>query len=86
MKESEKEYTPMRKVLERMGGKSSLVQDTRARLKAQGVEVSISLIYKTINGEVQRNDVAEAFLQAAEQTAANRRQLEDRARQLIAEN
>ncbi|UOQ80986.1 hypothetical protein [Hymenobacter sp. 5414T-23] len=82
MKEKEKEPTPMRKVLERLGQKSSVVQATLARLHERGVKASMSLVYKTINGEVQRHDVAETFLEVAEEEFARRRQLEDRARQL----
>ncbi|RSK49402.1 hypothetical protein [Hymenobacter rigui] len=72
----------MRKVLERLGQKSSVVQATVARLQQRSVKVSVSLVYKVINGEVQRHDVAEAFLEVAEEEFTRRRQLEERARQL----
>ncbi|MBD2716702.1 hypothetical protein KBK19_16780 [Microvirga sp. STR05] len=82
MKVSDKEATPMRKVLERLGQKSSVVQTTLARLRERGVKASVSLIYKTINGEVQRHDVAETFLEVAEEEFTRRAQLQERARQL----
>ncbi|UYZ64905.1 hypothetical protein [Hymenobacter weizhouensis] len=85
MKEKEKEITPLRQLLEKLGQRSSVVQATLARLHERGIKASMSLVYKTINGEVLRHDVAETFIEVAEQELNRRRQLEDRARQLLAD-
>ena len=66
-------------------GRNTLVADTLVRLRDKGVKASPSLVYKVVAGDVHREDVAEAFLAVAEEEIARRRQLEERARQLVAQ-
>lgn len=85
MENTEKEKpAPLQQVAQALG-RSTLVRETIERLKQRGVKVSLSLVYKVIAGDHHRQDVADAFLEVAEEEVARRRQLGERARQLIAE-
>jgi hypothetical protein len=76
--------TPLQQ-LSRKLGRNTLVADTLVRLHHNGVKASPSMVYKVVAGEVYREDIATTFMQLAEEEIARRRQLDDRARQLIAE-
>ncbi|QKG55205.1 hypothetical protein GKZ68_00260 [Hymenobacter sp. BRD128] len=74
----------MQEVLRKLGG-GAIAQATLDRVRASGAKASLSLVYKVIAGTSTRQDIADAFLSVAEEEAARRRQVEQRARQLVAE-
>ena len=82
---AEKEFTPLQLVLQKLGGKNTMVQDTITRLKAAGIKTSRSALYQAIAGRSHKKEVVDVFLEVAEGEFARRRQVEERARQLVAE-
>jgi hypothetical protein len=80
-----KEVNPLQQLLHKLGGRGAIVQATLARLKKAEVKASISLIYKTIAGSASRPDIEAAFLAEAEAEITRRREVTERARQLVAE-
>ncbi|WP_210521341.1 hypothetical protein [Hymenobacter terricola] len=85
MEQNEKEPTPLQLVLQKLGAKNTVVQETLAKLSDAGIKVSRSTIYQAIAGSNTRPEVAETFMQVAEAEFTRRRELAERARQLIAE-
>ena len=83
--QAEKEATPLQLVLQKLGGKNTVVQDTLARLQAAGIKTSRSAVYQAIAGRSHRKELIDAFLEVAACEFARRRQVEERARQLVAE-
>lgn len=84
MKELDKRPTALQEVLRKLGS-GFIVQATLDRVRANGAKASISLVYKVINGTSTRQDITDAFLTVAEEESARRRQVAERARQLVAE-
>ena len=84
METAEKEATPLQQVLQKLGS-SNIVQATLLRLQKDNVKASLSLVYKVIAGTSYRPDIADAFLTEAEAEVARRREVSERARQLVAE-
>lgn len=76
--------TPLQQ-LSRKLGRNTLVADTIVKLRDKGVKASASLVYKVVAGDVHREDVATTFLEVAEAEITRRKQLDERARQLVAE-
>ena len=85
MDSNEKEPTPLQLVLQKLGAKNTVVQDTLVKLTVAGVKISRSTIYQAIAGSSTRPEVAETFLQVAEAEFARRRELDERARKLVAQ-
>lgn len=85
MESKEKEPTALQLILQKLGGKNTVVRDTLARLQARGIKISKSMLYKNIADHHHRKEVVDVFLEVAEEEFARRRQVEERARQLIAE-
>jgi len=85
METKQKEPTSLQLVLQKLGGKNTVVRDTLARLQEQGVKISQSALYQAIAGRSHRKEVIDVFLAVAEAEFERRRQVEERARQLIAE-
>ena len=85
MESNEKEATPLQLVLQKLGAKNTVVQDTLVKLTAAGIKISRSTIYQAIAGSNTRPEVAETFLQVAEAEFTRRREVAERARQIVAE-
>ena len=80
-----KEATVLQLVLQKLGGKNTVVQETLAKLKATGIKTSKSALYQTIAGRSHKKELVDAFLEVAEGEFARRREVTERARQLVAE-
>ena len=85
MEQIGKEATPLQKVLQKLGGKNTVVQDTLTKLQSAGIKTSRSALYQAIAGRSHRKEIVDVFLEVAEAEFARRREVEDRARQLVAE-
>ena len=85
MESNEKEATPLQLVLQKLGAKNTVVQDTLVKLTTAGIKISRSTIYQAIAGSNTRPEVAETFLQVAEAEFTRRREVAERARQMVAE-
>lgn len=85
MEQNGKEATPLQQVLQKLGGKNTVVQDTLAKLQEAGIKTSRSALYQTIAGRSHRKEVVDTFLEVAEAEFARRRGVDERARQLVAE-
>lgn len=85
MEPNEKEATPLQLVLQKLGKKNTVVQDTLTKLREAGIKISQSALYQAIAGRSHRKEVVDAFLEVAEAEFARRRSVEERARQLVAE-
>ncbi|MBB6059640.1 hypothetical protein HNQ93_002500 [Hymenobacter luteus] len=72
-------------MLQKLGRKHTVIADTLARLKERGVKLSQSRLYQIIADDEARKEVVDVFLEVAEEEFARRRQVQERARQLIAE-
>ncbi len=55
------------------------------KLRAEGVKISQSALYQAVAGRSHRKEVVEAFLEVAEAEFARRREVDERARQLVAQ-
>lgn len=87
MENTEKEkgkLTPLQQ-LSRKLGRNTLVADTMTLLHNKGIKASASMVYKVVAGDAHREDIATTFMQVAEEEIARRKQLNDRARQLVAQ-
>lgn len=85
MKKYEKETTQLQQVLQKLGAKNTVVQDTLAKLTEAGIKTSRSTIYQAIAGSNTRPEVVETFLKVAEAEFTRRREVDERARKLVAE-
>ena len=85
MEQNGKEATALQQVLQKLGGKNTVVQDTIAKLRASGIKTSRSALYQAIAGRSHRKEVVDMFLAVAEAEFTRRREVEERARQLVAE-
>ncbi|TFZ65624.1 hypothetical protein E4631_15500 [Hymenobacter sp. UV11] len=85
MEPNEKELTALQLVLQKLGKKNTVVQDTLTKLQDSGVKISQSALYQAIAGRSHRKEVVDAFFEVAEAEFARRRGIEERARQLVAE-
>lgn len=84
MEQLEKEATPLQLVLQKLGGKNSVVRDTLSQLHAQGVKATKGALYKVIAGRTYRKEYVDVLLTVAEAELARRKQVEERARQFVA--
>ena len=82
--QADKEATPLQLVLQKLGGNNTVVQDTLTCLLAAGIKTSRSALYQAIAGRSHRKELVDTFLEVAEAEFTRRRQVEDRARQLVA--
>lgn len=85
MEQNGKEPTPFQLILQKLGKKNTVVQDTMTKLRAEGVKISQSALYQAVAGRSHRKEVVEAFLEVAEAEFARRREVDERARQLVAQ-
>ncbi|UOQ51725.1 hypothetical protein [Hymenobacter cellulosivorans] len=83
MEPKEKEPTALQKVLQKLGGKHTVVRDTLARLQEKSIKISQSALYQTIAGRSHSKEIVDVFLEVAEAEFERRRQVEERARQLL---
>lgn len=83
MEQTEKEPTVLQLVLQKLGGKNTVVRDTLTKLQENGIKISQSALYQAIAGRSHRKEVVEVFLEVAEAEFARRRGVEERARQLV---
>ncbi|NVO84270.1 hypothetical protein [Hymenobacter terrestris] len=83
MENNGKTPTSLQLVLQKLGGKSSIMRDTLDRLQERGIKSSKSTLYQAIAGRTHRQELVEVFLELAEEEFERRRQVEERARQLI---
>ena len=85
MESNEKEVSPLQKLLHKLGGRGAVVKATIDRLQRDNVKASPSLVYKTIAGTTSNPEIEAAFLTEAEAEITRRREVAERARQLVAE-
>jgi hypothetical protein len=85
MEPNEKEATPLQLILQKLGKKNTVVQDTLTKLRGAGIKISQSALYQAIAGRSHRKEVVDAFLEVAEAEFTRRREVDERARQLVAE-
>lgn len=84
MDQTEKDPTPLQLVLQKLGGKNSVVHDTLEELRAAGVKVTKSALYNVIAGRTYRKEYVDVLLTVAEAEVARRKQVEERAGRLVA--
>lgn len=85
MEPNGKDATPMQLILQKLGGNNTVVQDTLTKLAESGIKSSRSAVYQAIAGRSHRKEVVDTFLETAEAEFARRRQVAERARQMVAE-
>ncbi|WBO84477.1 hypothetical protein [Hymenobacter yonginensis] len=76
----------MQLILRKLGHKNGVVEETIKRLKERGISISTSGMYQVLNGRSTRPELVETFLEVAEEVKARQQQIQERARQLIAES
>lgn len=84
-KEKAKESYSILQQLGRKLGRNTLIADTLVRLREKGIKVSPSMVYKVVAGGIHREDIALAYMEVAEEEISRRRELDERAQQLIAQ-
>lgn len=84
MDQTEKDPTPLQLVLQKLGGKNSVVHDTLAQLQAAGIKATKSALYNVIAGRTYRKEYVDVLLTVAEAEVARRKQVEERASRLVA--
>ncbi|MET4104741.1 hypothetical protein [Hymenobacter sp. UYP22] len=85
MEQKEKKPGVLQQVLQKLGRRHSVIADTLTRLQDRGIKLSQSRLYQIIADDGARKEVADTFLEVAEEEFARRRQVQERARQLINE-